>query len=74
MAGLNSYYPDSRQVVRWVMIDGNPGEVSHIYESKDAMTPALYAAAVVSEYDDYVPLTNKDVKTFATDKAPSRQG
>ena len=69
MAGLNSYYPDSRQVVRWVMIDGNPGEVSHIYESKDAMTPALYAAAVVSEYDDYVPLTNKDVKTFATDKA-----
>ncbi len=51
------------------MIDGNPGEVSHIYESKDAMTPALYAAAVVSEYDDYVPLTNKDVKTFATDKA-----
>ncbi len=69
MAGLNSYYPDSRQVVRWVMIDGNPGEVSHIYESKDAMTPALYAAAVVSKYDDYVPLTNKDVKTFATDKA-----
>ena len=69
MAGLNSYYPDSRQVVRWVMIDGNPGEVSHIYESKDAMTPALYAAAVVSEYDDYVPLSNKDVKTFATDKA-----
>ncbi len=69
MAGLNSYYPDSRQVVRWVMIDGNPGEVSHIYESKDAMTPALYVAAVVSEYDDYVPLTNKDVKTFATDKA-----
>ena len=33
------YYPDSRQVVRWVMIDGKPGEVSHIYESKDALTP-----------------------------------
>ena len=31
----------SRQppVVRWVMIDGKPGAVSHIYESKDAMTP-----------------------------------
>ncbi|MDE5881702.1 MAG: SurA N-terminal domain-containing protein [Muribaculaceae bacterium] len=69
MAGMQSYYPDSRQVVRWVMIDGKPGAVSHIYESKDALTPALYAAAVVDEYSDYVPLTNKDVNTFATDRA-----
>ena len=69
MAGLQSYYPDSRQVVRWVMIDGNPGEVSHIYESKDALTPALYAVAVVNEYDDYAPLANSEVKNYATDKA-----
>ncbi|MDE7109938.1 MAG: peptidyl-prolyl cis-trans isomerase, partial [Muribaculaceae bacterium] len=34
VAGMQNYFPDSRQVVRWVMIDGKPGEVSHIYESK----------------------------------------
>ena len=62
MAGMNSYYPDSRQVVRWVVMDAAPGQVSHIYESKDAMTPALYAVAVTEEYDDYAPLTNPDVK------------
>ena len=69
MAGMNSYYPDSRQVVRWVMIDGKPGEVSHIYESKDALTPALYAVAVVDSYDDFVPLTNPSVNEFAADQA-----
>ncbi|MDE6444584.1 MAG: SurA N-terminal domain-containing protein [Muribaculaceae bacterium] len=69
VAGMQNYFPDSRQVVRWVMIDGKPGEVSHIYESKDALTPALYAVAVVSEYDDYAPLDNKDVKTYVTDRA-----
>ena len=69
MAGANIYYPDSRQVVRWVMIDGKPGAVSHIYESKDALTPALYAAAVVGEYDNYAPLTNGNVKNTVTDLA-----
>lgn len=67
--GMQNYFPDSRQVVRWVMIDGEPGQVSHIYESKDALTPALYAVAVVSEYDDYAPLDNKSVKNYVTDKA-----
>ncbi len=68
MQGYNMYYPDSRQVVRWVMIDGKPGEVSKIYESKDAATPALYVAAVNSEYSDYVPMSNADVKKYLTDK------
>ena len=68
MAGMQNFFPDSRQVVRWVMIDGKPGEVSHVYESKDAMAPALYAAAVLSEYDEYVPLTNSEVKNYVTDK------
>ncbi len=63
------YYPDSRQVVRWVMMDGKPGMVSHIYESKDALTPALYAVAVASEYDDFVPLTNTSAKSYATERA-----
>ncbi len=69
MMGMNSYFPDSRQVVRWVMIDGETGEVSHIYESKDSQNPMLYAAAVTAEYDDYVPMTNKDVKAYVTNLA-----
>jgi len=69
MAGMNSYYPDSRQVVRWVLIDSKPGEVSHIYESKDALTPALYVAAVTAEYDDYAPLANGEVSAFVSDRA-----
>ncbi len=66
MMGMNSYYPDSRQVVRWVMIDGDEGEVSHIYESKNAITPALYAVAVERSYEDYVPVTNPDVNAMLT--------
>lgn len=68
MQGYNMYYPDSRQVVRWVMIDGKPGEVSNIYESKDAAAPALYVAAVNSEYEDYIPMSNAQVKNYLTDK------
>lgn len=68
MQGYNMYYPDSRQVVRWVMMDGKPGQVSSIYESKDAATPALYVAAVNSEYEDFVPLGNPDVKNYLTEK------
>ena len=68
MAGMNSFYPDSRQVVRWVMIDGNPGEVSHVYESKDANNPALYVAAVISSFDDYMPLSNDDVNKEVADR------
>ncbi len=68
MAGYNQYFPDSRQVVRWVMIDGKPGQVSHIYESKDASAPMLYAVAVDAEYDEYVPTANADVKNYLTNK------
>ncbi|MDE7414231.1 MAG: SurA N-terminal domain-containing protein [Muribaculaceae bacterium] len=66
--GLNSYYPDSRQVVRWVMIDGDPGDVSHIYESKSVTNPMLYAVAVNAKYDDYTPLSNPDVNQYLTEK------
>lgn len=64
--GMNQYYPDSRQVVRWVMIDGSKGEVSHIYECKDANAPALYAVVVDSEYEDFIPVDNKKVKDLLT--------
>ena len=67
-ASMQSFYPDSRQVVRWVMIDGQPGKVSHVYESKDASSPALYAVAVLSSYDDYVPLNNSDVQRTMSDR------
>ena len=68
MANMQSFYPDSRQVVRWVMIDGKPGQVSHVYESKDAMSPALYAVAVLASYDDYTPLSNPDVRNSVEDR------
>lgn len=61
-------YPESRQVVRWVMMDGDAGEVSHIYESKDANNPALYAVAIVAEYDDFIPMNTKKVKEYLTNK------
>lgn len=64
--GMNQYYPESRQVVRWVMIDGKPGEVSHIYESKDANAPALYAVAIDAAYEDFIPADNKKVKDVLT--------
>lgn len=70
-AGMNSYYPDSRQVMRWVMIDGKENEVSHIYDSKSPTNPAMYAVAVVSEYDEYVPMDNKDIKEFLTQRVRS---
>ena len=68
MAGYNQYFPDSRQIVGWVMMNGKPGQVSRIYESKDASNPMLYAVAVDAEYDDYVPVTNADVKNYLTGK------
>lgn len=61
-------YPDSRQVVRWVLMDGSVGEVSHIYESKDALHPMLYAVAINSETEDFIPVDNKNVKDFLTEK------
>ena len=68
IAGSQSFYPDSRQVVRWVMVDGKPGQVSHVYESKDAMNPAIYAAAVIGEFDEYIPLSNDDVNKAVSDR------
>lgn len=67
-ANMQLYYPESRQVVRWIMIDGEPGEVSHVYESKDANQPAVYAVAVNAAYDDYMPVSNDNVKTYLTNK------
>lgn len=62
------FYPESRQVVRWVVIDGKPGNVSRVYESKDTDNPALYAVAVKEAYDEYVPATNKNVKEYLTER------
>lgn len=66
--GMNAFLPDSRQVVRWVIMDADKGEVSHIYESKDAAAPMLYAAALIDEYEDFVPLTNEQVKNEVTER------
>ncbi len=64
--GMNTYYPDSRQVMRWIIMDAKEGEVSHIYESKNPTAPMIYAVAVNSEYKDFEPLSNPDVKEYVT--------
>lgn len=66
VAGYNQYYPESRQVVRWVMMDGKPGQVSQVYESKDASAPTLYVAAVNSEFEDFIPVSDKQVRDALT--------
>lgn len=63
---FGGYYPDSRSVVRWIMMDGKDGEVSKIYQSKDNTNPTLYAVAVVDTYEDYLPWDNKGVKEELT--------
>lgn len=67
--GANQYLPDSRQVVRWVMIDGDPGDVSKIYESKDIYHPQLYAVAVLDSYDEYLPINHRTVSKEITQYA-----
>lgn len=64
--GMNSYLPESRQVVRWVMIDAGKGDVSKIYECKDSYAPRLYAAAVTDEFEDYLPLNHRRVQPEIT--------
>ncbi|MDD6228682.1 MAG: SurA N-terminal domain-containing protein [Bacteroidales bacterium] len=66
--GMNQYYPDSRQVMRWIMIDAEENTVSHIYESKNPTSPVLYAAAVKYIYDDFKPMRNNNVRTYLSDK------
>ncbi len=64
--GMDSYYPDSRQVIRWVMMDGEKGEVSHIYNSSDATNPAMYAVAIDDAYEEYTPVDNATLKDYIT--------
>ena len=66
--GAQMYYPDSRSVMRWVIIDAKEGDVSHIYESKNPTSPILYAVAVSSAYDDFVPASNTSVKEYLTQR------
>lgn len=66
--GMNQYLPDSRQVIRWAMIDGKKGKVSKIYESSDAYAPKYYAAAVMDEFDEYYPVNHRYVKESLTEE------
>ena len=66
--GMDQYYPDSRQVIRWVMIDAETGEVSHIYNASDALHPAMYAAAIDDSYEENVPASNKAVREYLSQR------
>ena len=56
------YQPNSRQVVKWAMLDASNGEVSEIFESLEGSRPQLYVAAVEADYDQYLPFNYHTVK------------
>ncbi len=60
--------PDSRQVVKWVMLEAEDGEVSEIFESPEGTRPYLYAVAVEGSFDDYIPHTYATVRTELEEK------
>lgn len=62
MNGRASYYPKSREVVQWVMTEGEPGMASPVFSNEDMQQPILYIALVEDEYDDYAPYTDSLVK------------
>ena len=62
MNGRASYYPKSREVVQWVMTEGEPGMASPVFSNEDMQQPVLYIALVEDEYDDYAPYTDSLVK------------
>lgn len=66
--GQNQYFPESRQIVRWIMIDGEKDQVSHVYSNADATNPIYYAVAIDDAYEEYQPVDNKDVREYITDK------
>lgn len=57
-----TYYPASRQVVKWALKDAETGNVSPVFESENSDSPVFYVAAVKCEYEDFVPYTEKSVK------------
>lgn len=66
--GGNNYYPDSRSIVRWVVMDAKEGDVSKVYQSRNLSNPTLYAVGVLSSFDEYVPVNNRAVKRVLTDQ------
>lgn len=65
MNGRASYYPKSREVVQWVMTEGEPGMASPVFSNEDMQQPVLYIALVEDEYDDYAPYTDSLVKSLS---------
>ena len=66
--GMMGYYPDSRAVVHWAMVNGKDGEVSKIFQNRDVNHPILYAVAVDGTYKDYLPVESRVVKNALTEK------
>lgn len=62
------FYPDSRSLVRWIVVDGKDGEVSKIYQTRDLANPRLYAAAIVKTYKDYMPWDSRTAKKMLSEQ------
>lgn len=68
MNGKRSYYPRSREVVEWVMTEGEPGMVSPVFSNEDKQQPVIYLALVEDEYDGFAPLTDSQVKKMMEER------
>lgn len=53
LGDANNAIPDSKEIVAWAM-SAKPGEVSKLYTSPDGNR--IFAAAVVEEFKDYIPV------------------
>lgn len=60
--GQISYMPRSSQLISWVMTEGEPGQVSPVFDNENAQAPVLYMAFVEDEYDEFAPYTDSLVK------------
>ena len=60
--GPQSYFPKSRDLVEWVMTEGETGAVSPVFSNDDKQQPVIYMAYVENEYDDFAPATDSRVR------------
>lgn len=60
--GPQNYWPKSRDVVEWVMTEGEAGKTSPVMSNDDKQQPIIYVALVENEYDDFAPVTDSRVR------------
>jgi len=60
--GPQNFFPKSRDLLEWVMTEGEAGQVSPVMGNDDKQQPFIYMAFVENEYDDFAPVTDSRVR------------